>query len=141
MAVRPDALERLTPHAAGWYATAEPWDSCYGGPLRLPFTARRLDVSPAWACWAGTAPALELVADIGVQAIGEHDLGLSERLCTGLGLAPSGSAIVRCAIPDAATRLEHAGIRASVRAGQVRLSCHLPATTEDVDLCLEALLA
>ena len=141
MAVQPEALERVTPHAAGWYAAAEPWDTCYGGPLRLPATARRLDVSPAWACWAGTAPALELLAGLGVDAIAAHDLALSERLQAGLGLAPTGSAIVRCAIPDAATRLQAAGIKASVRAGQVRLSCHLPATTEDIDRCLEALLA
>lgn len=139
MAVRPDALERLTPHAAGWYAAADPWATCYGAPLRLPATARRLDVSPAWSCWAGTAPALELLAGVGVDAIGAYDLALSARLCAGLGIAQAHSAIVRCSVPDGAARLERAGVRASVRAGHVRLSCHLPATAADIDRCLEAL--
>jgi selenocysteine lyase/cysteine desulfurase len=139
MAIRPDALDRLTPHAAGWYAAADPWAACYGGPLRLPRTARRLDVSPAWACWAGTAPALELLADLGVEAIRAHDLALAQRLRDGLGLEPYPSAIVVVDHPGAEDALNHAGVRASTRAGRVRLSCHLPATATDVDLATTAL--
>lgn len=139
MAIRPEALERLTPHSAGWYAAAAPWETCYGGPLRLAPTARRLDVSPAWACWAGTAPALELIEGIGVPALAAHDLDLAGRLRAGLGLEPSPSAIVVTEITDAAARLERAGVQASVRAGRARISCHPPATAEDVDRCLEAL--
>jgi len=41
--------------------------------------------------------------------------------------------------PDAAARLAAAGVRAAVRAGRVRLSCHLTATAGDVDRALEAL--
>lgn len=139
MAIRPDALERLTPHAAGWYAASEPWATCYGGPLRLPRTARRLDVSPAWACWAGTAPALELLADLGVDAISSYDLALAGRLRAGLGLEPYPSAIVIVDRPGAEQALKRAGIRASTRAGRGRVSCHLPATDSDVDLATAAL--
>jgi selenocysteine lyase/cysteine desulfurase len=139
LAVRPDAAERLVPHTAGWYAAQDPWASCYGGPLRLGAGAKRFDVSPAWICWAGTAPALECVAGIGVAAIGAHDLALAARLREGLALPPSDSAIVVTERPDAAERLARAGIRASVRAGRVRLSCHLPATAADVDRAVEAL--
>jgi selenocysteine lyase/cysteine desulfurase len=139
IAVRPEALDAVTPHAAGWYAADHPWEACYGSPLRLSQTARRLDVSPAWACAAGTAPALELLAEIGVAAVNDHDVGLANRLRTGLGLEPSDSAIVSCDIPGGAERLERAGVKASVRDGRVRLACHLPATTADVDRCLEAL--
>lgn len=141
MAVTPEALERLVPQAAGWYAAAAPWDTCYGGPLRLPSVARRLDVSPAWACWAGTAPAVELIADIGPDALGAYDLALAGRLAAGLGLPAPSSPILTTSVPHAAQRLRHAGIRASVRAGRVRLSCHVPATAADVDRCLEALAA
>ena len=139
LAVRPDAVERLAPHTAGWYAAQDPWSTCYGGPLRLPRTAKRFDVSPAWTCWAGTAPAVELVAELGAEAVGAYDLALAARLREGLGMPASDSAIVIAAHPDAERRLERAGVRASVRAGRVRLSCHLPATVTDVDLALDAL--
>jgi selenocysteine lyase/cysteine desulfurase len=139
LAVRPAAAERLTPHTAGWYATQDPWAELYGGPLRLASNAKRLDISPAWACWAGTAPAVELIVELGVRAIGAYDLALAARLRHGLGMAPSNSAIVVTESPDAAHRLKRAGIRASVRAGRVRLGCHLPATIADVDRALDAL--
>jgi len=139
LAVRREAVVRLAPHTAGWYSAQEPWSTCYGGPLRLPRTAKRFDVSPAWTCWAGTAPAVELIAELGVQAVGAYDLALAARLRHGLGMPPSNSAIVIAEHPDAARRLARAGIRASVRAGCVRMSCHLPATFADVDRALEAL--
>jgi selenocysteine lyase/cysteine desulfurase len=139
MSVRPEAVERLVPHTAGWYATDDPWNECYGGPLRLPRTAKRFDVSPAWICWAGTAPSIELVHEVGVERIHAYDLALADRLRDGLGLPPSGSAIVIADHPEAEQRLARAGIRAAVRAGRVRMACHLPATAADVDRALEAL--
>ena len=60
MAIRPERLEAVRPSAAGWYAGEDVWSSIYGGPLRLAASARRLDVSPAWLCWVGTVPSLEL---------------------------------------------------------------------------------
>jgi len=131
MTVRPEAVERLVPHTAGWYAAAAPWETCYGGPLRLAPNAKRFDVSPAWACWAGTAPAVALVASLGAEAIGAYDLALAARLREGLGLEPSDSAIVMVDRAGAAERLARAGVRASVRAGRVRLSSHVPATPEE----------
>ncbi|HLI58895.1 MAG TPA: aminotransferase class V-fold PLP-dependent enzyme [Solirubrobacteraceae bacterium] len=146
MRVAPEAGERLIPHTAGWYSAADPWSACYGGPLRLPGTAKRFDVSPAWTCWAGTAPALELIDELGAERIGAYDRALAERLREGLGLPRSESAIVSVAAsadaperPDAEARLRAAGVRAAVRAGRVRLACHLPATVEDVDRAVAAL--
>lgn len=141
MAVRPEAVERLAPHTAGWYAASDPWGACYGSPLRLAHTAKRFDVSPSWVCWAGTAPSLKLLVDLGVEAVRAYDLALAGRLREGLGMPPSNSAIVIAEHPGAAERLEHAGVRGSVRAGRARLSCHLPATAADVDRALEALTA
>jgi selenocysteine lyase/cysteine desulfurase len=82
--VRTEVRERLTPHAAGWYAGEDPYSSYYGAPLRLGGGARRFDVSPAWFSWASTAPTLELLLEIGIDAIHEHDLRLANRFRAGL---------------------------------------------------------
>jgi selenocysteine lyase/cysteine desulfurase len=85
------------------------------------------------------APALELVERLGVAAIQAHDVGLANRLLTGLGLAPRDSAIVSVRSPGAGERLAAAGLRVAQRAGGARLSFHLYNTEEDVDRALEAL--
>ena len=54
-------------------------------------------------------------------------------------MPPYDSAIVIADRPDAEARLQRAGVKASVRAGRVRLSCHLPATVDDIDRALTAL--
>jgi len=87
LAGRESALERVTPAAAGWYAGEDPWTSIYGLPLRLAGDARRFDVSPAWASWAGQAPALDLIAAVGVDVIHDHDVAMANRFRRGLGLA------------------------------------------------------
>jgi selenocysteine lyase/cysteine desulfurase len=139
MRVAPAATERVIAHTAGWYAAADPWSACYSGPLRLPNTAKRFDVSPAWTCWAGTAPALELIDELGPERIGAYDRALADRLREGLGIAPSPSAITALEASGAEQRLHDAGVRASVRAGRVRIACHLPATVDDVDRAVAAL--
>ncbi|MEH1169249.1 aminotransferase class V-fold PLP-dependent enzyme [Micromonospora sp. CPCC 205539] len=135
----PELRERLRPDAAGWYAGADPQASYYGPPLRLADDARRFDISPAWFSWVGAAPALELVAEIGVPAIREHDVALANRFLTGLGRPPGESAIVTVDVPDAEQRLARAGVRAAVRAGRVRASFHVYSTEADVDAALAAL--
>jgi selenocysteine lyase/cysteine desulfurase len=139
MAVAPDRLAGIVPTAAGWYAGEDVHASYFGGPLRLAQDARRLDTSPAWHSWVGAAPALALLEEIGVSAIHDHDLGLANRFRTGLGLEKGDSAIVFVDVPEAASRLERARIRAAVRGGRVRTSWHLYNTTDDVDRALEAL--
>jgi selenocysteine lyase/cysteine desulfurase len=136
----PALRERMTPHAAGWYAGASPHDSYYGPPLRLADNARRFDISPAWFCYVGGAPALELVEEIGVAAIGAHDVALANRFLTGLGQPPGNSAIVTVDVPGAEQKLTNAGVRAAVRAGRVRASFHVYSTEADVDMALNALL-
>ncbi|WP_433392688.1 aminotransferase class V-fold PLP-dependent enzyme [Micromonospora sp. KLBMP9576] len=135
----PSLRERMRPDAAGWYAGADPHASYYGPPLRLAADARRFDISPAWFSWVGTAPALELVAEIGVPAVHAHDVALANRFLAGLGRPPGDSAIVTVEVPDAAARLERAGVRAAVRAGRIRASFHIYSTQDDVDLALDAL--
>jgi len=135
----PRIRERLVPHAANWYAGEDPHASYYGPPLRLAADARRFDISPAWFCFVGAAPALELLGEIGLPAIHDHNVRLANRFRAGLGLPPGDSAIVSVDVPDAAEKLARAGVRAAVRAGRVRASFHLYTTEDDVDLALSAL--
>ncbi|MFI7429040.1 aminotransferase class V-fold PLP-dependent enzyme [Micromonospora sp. NPDC049836] len=135
----PALRERMRPDAANWYAGKDPQDSYYGLPLRLADDARRFDISPAWFCYVGAAPALELLAEVGLAAVREHDVALANRFLAGLGQPPGDSAIVSVTVPDAQQKLARAGVRAAVRAGRVRASFHLYTTEADVDLALTAL--
>jgi selenocysteine lyase/cysteine desulfurase len=136
----PALRERLTPYAAGWYAGEDVHDSYYGEPLRLARNARRFDISPSWMVYVGAAAALELIAEIGVAAVHDHDVGLANRFLAGLGRPPGNSAIVTVDVPGAEDQLQRAGVRAAVRAGRVRASFHLYTTDADVDMAVDALV-
>ncbi len=134
-------LAHAVPHSANWFAGEDVHASYFGPPLRLARSARRLDVSPAWFSWVGTCPALELVEQIGLEAIHAHDLALANRFRAGLGLEPGDSAIVCVEVADGAQRLERAGIIAAMRGGRLRTSWHIYNREDDVDRVLEALVA
>jgi selenocysteine lyase/cysteine desulfurase len=135
--VSPAVRDLIRPSAAGWYAGEE--HAYYGPPLRLATSARRFDISPAWFSYVGAVPSLELLTDIGIERIRDHNVALADRFMAGLGLPAAGSAIVSVDRPDAADRLESAGIRAAVRDGRLRASFHLYTTEADVDAALNAL--
>jgi selenocysteine lyase/cysteine desulfurase len=135
----PGLRERVRPLEAGWYAGQDVHESYYGPPLRLAGSARRFDTSPAWFCFVGAAPAIELLNEIGIEAVHAHNVRLAGLFMAGLGLPSPDSAIVSVAHPGAAQRLDAAGIRAAVRAGRARLSFHLYTTEADVDRALDAL--
>lgn len=139
LVTRPELRAQLIPHQAGWWAGSDPHASYYGPPLRLASDARAFDISPAWFSWVGTAPALELIEQVGTAAIHSHNVGLANRFRAGLGLPEGDSAIVSVDIAGAKERLAAAGIRAAVRGGRVRASFHLYTTEADVDLALAAL--
>ena len=139
MYVRPGLRDKVRPLAAGWYAGEDVHASYYGPRLEPAASARRFDLSPAWHCWVGAAPALELLERVGVDAIHEHDVRLANRFRSGLGLPESDSAIVSLQVPDADRRLAAAGIRAASRAGSLRASFHLYNTEADVDAAVAAL--
>ncbi|HYI74453.1 MAG TPA: aminotransferase class V-fold PLP-dependent enzyme [Gaiellaceae bacterium] len=140
MAIKPGLLATVVPEAAGWYAGEDPLQTFFGPPLRLAESARRLDTSPAWFMWVGTAPSLALIEEMGVDAIHDHDVGLANRFRAGVELEPSDSAIVFCDVEGAAEKLESADIRAAVRGGRVRTSWHLYNTPADVDQTLDVLV-
>lgn len=146
LTLHPDLAERhprfagrLKPLAAGWYAAEQ--GAYYGMPLRLQVDARAFDISPAWHSWVGTAPALEILAAVGVPAIHRHDLALANRFRQACELPPSNSAIVSVALAPAATRrMRDAGLRFSVMDGRVRVAFHLYTTEADVERAVDAML-
>jgi len=129
----------VTPHAANWYAGEEPWSTIYGLPLRLAQNARRFDTSPAWFGALGSGLTLPWLASLDGAAVEAHCVGLANRLCGELGLPQPDSAIVSLPIAAAADKLRAAGIRASVRAGAVRVGFHLYNTDDDLGRLLDAL--
>ena len=138
--VAPELMDGLIPHAAGWYAGDKPWESIYGGPLRLAPDARRFDLSPAWHSWVAAAPAVELLADLGSDALHAHSVDLAARFCAGIDVAPAGSAIVSLAVADDAAQAMHAArVMGSVRAGRLRLSFHVSTSEQDVDHAIDVL--
>jgi selenocysteine lyase/cysteine desulfurase len=138
-----DRVSRMmTPHAANWYAGEMPWSTIYGLPLRLASDARRFDTSPAWFGALGAGLTLPWLASLDAASLESHTVGLANRLCAELNLPQADSAIVSMPIaPEspAAERLRRAGIRASVRAGAVRVGFHLYNTEDDLDRLLGAL--
>jgi selenocysteine lyase/cysteine desulfurase len=146
--VVPEDFGDLRPVLAGWVAGENPWDSCYGPVAELAHSARRFDVSPALFTYTGTRRSLELLEELGVDAVRAHDLALADRFRAGLAglghepLPAPGSAIV--SVPGLGGRqpeLSAAGIEVSNRAGNLRASFHLYNTAADVDRLLDALSA
>ncbi|MDT4998974.1 MAG: hypothetical protein QOK12_1079 [Mycobacterium sp.] len=129
----------MTPHAANWYAAEEPWSTIYGLPLRLAPDARRFDTSPAWFGVLGSGLTMPWLASLDSSAVESHCLGLANLLRAELELPSSVSAIVSLPIADAAGKLASAGVRASVRAGAVRVGFHLYNTDDDLDRLVDAL--
>jgi cytidyltransferase-like protein len=85
---------------------------------------------------------LELIAELGVERIAEHNLALARSFAAQIGVGEPGAPIVRVAVDDAdgtVARLAERGMKASVRADAVRLAFHFYNSDEDVDLALEAL--
>ncbi|MCT7658504.1 aminotransferase class V-fold PLP-dependent enzyme [Mycobacterium deserti] len=129
----------VTPHAANWYAGEDPWQTIYGLPLRLAADARRFDISPTWFSALGSGLTLPWLASLDRGEVESHALGLANRLRSELELPPQDSAIVSLPIADAADKLKQAGIRASVRAGAVRVGFHLYNNDNDLDRLVDTL--
>lgn len=139
MALGHELVEDLTPLAAGWYAGEDPMSTVYGLPLRLARDARRYDTSPVWLAHLVAAVVLPWSAGLDRAAVHAHCTGLADALREDLHMPPAGSAIVAVRAAGAAERLDRAGVRASVRAGAVRVGFHLYSTADDLDRVTSAL--
>ncbi|MFJ9711161.1 aminotransferase class V-fold PLP-dependent enzyme [Streptomyces sp. NPDC101234] len=144
--VVPEDFGGLTPMLAGWVAGEEPWDSCYGPVAELAHSARRFDLTHALFSFAGLRRSLDLIEELGVAAVHDHDVALADRFRAGLAalghepLPAPGSAIV--SVPGLGARqpdLSRAGIEVSNRSGNLRAAFHLYNTPADVDRLLAAL--
>ncbi|MFP7833082.1 aminotransferase class V-fold PLP-dependent enzyme [Marisediminicola sp. LYQ134] len=132
---------RLVPVHAGWYAGDDVWRSCYGPTMTLAADARAFDVSPAWPVWVGAEPAIRMFADLDIAEVWAYTSRLGDLACDALGIPRQHQAIVTMADPDgsALAILAAAGIRASGRAGRVRLAFHLWNDESDVEALARAL--
>ena len=140
LTVRPSLLDGVVPHAAGWYAGEDVWGSIYGHDMRLAHSARRLDTSPAWLSWVGTAESLDFLTEVGTSLLHRHAVGQANRFLEGVGLPPGDGAIVSLAADaDVPALMERHRIRAAVRAGRLRLSFHISTTDADVETAIAAL--
>ena len=139
MTVAPERLDSIVPAHAGWFAGEDVYESYIGPPLRLADDARRLDTSPAWFSWVGCVPAVELLDQVGIEAIHEHDVALANRFRDGLGLEQSNSAIVSLEWPEGLEKLRAAGILAAQPGGRLRVGFHLYNDEEDADRAVDVL--
>ena len=139
MVASPRVLADCRPLAASWFAADEMHAGYYGSPLRLASDVRRLDESPAWFAWEGAVTSLAALAEVGIDAIHAHDVRLSDALHIGLGLEPTGSAIVSVGGIGLEQALSAVGIKAATRANGCRLSFHLYNDDDDVAAAVAAL--
>ena len=83
---------------------------------------------------------MRLLAQVGTQSLHRHALGLANRFRAGIGLEPADSAIVSLATDGgAADAMAAARIKASARAGRLRLSFHVSTSDQDADLAADVL--
>jgi selenocysteine lyase/cysteine desulfurase len=127
----------LDPVLASWKAAPEPWGDPYGPPRTLTDDARRFDLSLPWLLAPPTLASLNRLGEIGVRRVGEHCRGLARACAEALDLSPTGSSIL--AVPGAdGDRVRAAGLRCSVRGGQVRFAFGVYNDLEDVEAAVAA---
>jgi selenocysteine lyase/cysteine desulfurase len=139
MTVARERLDGVLPSAAGWFAGDDIYSAYIGPPLRLAEDARRLDTSPAWFSWVGCLPALELLNDVGVEAIQEHNVRVANHFRAALDLPPSNSAIVSIPFAGDIEALRAEGIQAAMPGGRLRVGFHLYNDEEDADRAVDVL--
>ena len=156
--VRPELIPELRLPVLGWLNVDYEgrWDSLLRYPRELYPDARRFEL--------GTInlhdvlmlrESLGLLNDIGIERVEAHDVGLAQRVRSGLeaipgvslrAASPRPSAIVAFAVAAERGRalheaLVHARIDISFREGRFRLSPHLYNDAADVDRALETIAA
>ncbi len=153
--VRPGLAERLEPAVTGWFGRADPFafDTHRERPLDWGTGARRFDggTPPVLSAYIARA-GMELLLEVGLEAIGDWTRTLSARLIEGgkdRGLHLMGPADPERRAPTVAFRVEDAhaveaflrerGVIASARGPAIRLAPHYHSTFEDVDRALELL--
>ena len=150
----PQLAERTTPAMPGWRSMDDMWDF---HNYEQPFTkamSRFEGGTPSVAGALAMACAIELFERSGVEAIGNHAIALTDRLCAGLAevganvRSPRGpehsSAIVLFGMPGwdsmaLGKALEEEGIVTTYRSTGIRVSPHGYNTTEEIDVLIRTL--
>ena len=147
-------LERLTPRVVGWRSVTHNLDfDRYHFELQ-PGAGRFEEGTPNTSGIFALGAAIDLLLELGVEAIGSRVLELGDRLCAALAgrgaviaspRAPGqASGIVAFALPGeaparTAARLRAAGVFVVERRGCVRASPHFYNSPEDLDRLIGAL--
>ncbi|KRB82726.1 hypothetical protein ASE00_11885 [Sphingomonas sp. Root710] len=130
-----EAMERLRPGHRSWIGNVDVHAAPYGHGGEAATDARQFDVVPNFIAIAAAAKSLNLLAEIGVERIEAHNLGLVDRFCSALGLPLHRSAIIAI---DAGSIASIAGdLSATVRSGKARFSFHLYNDESDVDAAVD----
>lgn len=139
----------IDPLAANHRSGPHPWEEQYGGPLVHGTGASKLDASLGFLAWAGAAAALDLVGSLDADEVERACLRLASHaraMADSLGLRtaptdlPSHVVSILAADTDAAlASLERVGVRATARAGMVRLGFHAFNTEDEIEPALEAI--
>ena len=140
--VRPSRWQETSAVAASWRAGDDPYGRFYGSPLALAPTAARYDVSLAWHAWVGAKASLEVLAELDESTRYSLANGVARAFAERLGLEAPGAGIVSVPVKDAEAAgqaLERARIRASSRAGRMRLSFHIYNTVEHAERAADVL--
>jgi selenocysteine lyase/cysteine desulfurase len=132
MVVRERQRRTLEPVLASWKAAPDPWGDPYGPPRTLTSDARRFDLSLPWLLAPAALASLTLLNELGVDRIGARCRRLASACADALGEPPTGTSIL--SVPGAdADRVRAAGLRCSVRGGNVRFAFAAYNDLEDVE--------
>lgn len=151
--IRPQIQELLLPLSAGWRAGAVPFASFFGPGMELSPTASRFDQSISWLAAIGDEICLDLLHEIGRQAIETQVMSLAATLRAGLAargtpafaMDPARESHI-VAVPLAgreparvlATLKEH-GVVCAARDGNLRIAPHFYNDETDIGRALAAL--
>ncbi|MFW6192116.1 MAG: aminotransferase class V-fold PLP-dependent enzyme [Gemmatimonadota bacterium] len=150
--VRPGLVEELEPRSLSWFGVENQFAFDPAGATPRP-DARRFEMgTPAVGAAFTAAGGLEIVEEVGIEAIRARNASLTEDLLRrlreagfGLRVAPSAErrsavVLVRHPEPEAAVRrLADRGIVVDARPGHVRISPHFYNTSEDGERVVAAL--
>ena len=151
--VRGAVLESVTPQPVSWMGVrdSDDFSRLTNYDLTWRDDARRFEqVTLPYQDFAGMAESLELLRELGADAVSSHIHALAHRLLEGAQAAGiplvtprefhGGVASLRPrGATEASARLDGAGVIHSVREGTVRLAPHCYTTDEDISRTLRAL--
>ncbi|MEM6792665.1 MAG: aminotransferase class V-fold PLP-dependent enzyme [Acidobacteriota bacterium] len=130
------------PAAAGWRSADLPYARFYGSPLHLAEGAARFDLSLAWHAWVGARPSLEVMTALGDETRFRMGHAGAVAIADRLDLERPETCILSVPVrdPDAAFEaLEARSVRASKRAGHLRVATHFYTPVDQAERAAELL--